>query len=172
MNKILLSFCLSNEQISLLGNSLLLEQPITAFFASRKCSGKAIRATMDWALKQATNKTTIISGFHSPLEQSVLNVMLVAKSPVIVVLARRLPSVMLSKEWCEAVALGSMALVSTMDQSPRLTKDLAMQRNHLIADHAAKIVIAELRAEGNLAMSGASWYQQGYAVEYLVGNLN
>lgn len=55
-----------------LGNQALLALPMTAFFASRQCPGTAIRAAMDWALQQAQSKAVVISGFHSPLEQSVL----------------------------------------------------------------------------------------------------
>lgn len=46
----------------------LLEQPLTAFFASRRCSGRAILAAMDWAVEQAQARTPLIGGFHSPLE--------------------------------------------------------------------------------------------------------
>jgi hypothetical protein len=52
------------------GNANLLDLPMTAFFASRQCPGAAIRAAMDWALQQAKAKAVVISGFHSPLEQS------------------------------------------------------------------------------------------------------
>ncbi len=43
---------------------------------------------MEWALEQARQQQPVISGFHSPLEQSVLKVLLQARSPVVVVLAR------------------------------------------------------------------------------------
>ncbi len=61
---------------------------LTGFFASRQCPGTAIRAAMDWALHQAHAKRAVISGFHSPLEQSVLKVLMAAGSPTVVVLAR------------------------------------------------------------------------------------
>jgi hypothetical protein len=58
---------------------------MTAFFASRQCPGTAIRAAMDWALNQAREKNVVVSGFHSPLEQSVLKVLMAAHSPAVVV---------------------------------------------------------------------------------------
>lgn len=70
------------------GEQRLLDQELMAFFASRQCSGAAIRLAMDWALAQAAKKQAVVSGFHSPLEQSVLKVLLQAKSPVLAVLAR------------------------------------------------------------------------------------
>jgi len=38
----------------------------------------AIRAAMNWAVEQARSKCPVISGFHSPLKQSVLQVLLAA----------------------------------------------------------------------------------------------
>ena len=90
MTKPSLSF-LQKDGIAGVGNMALLEQPLTAFFASRRCSGRAIRAAMDWAVEQARAKTPLIGGFHSPLEQSVLEVMLAAHAPVVIVIARKLP---------------------------------------------------------------------------------
>ena len=60
------------------GSVSLLAQPLTAFFASRQCPGVAIRAAMNWAVEQARSKCPVISGFHFPLEQSVLQVLLAA----------------------------------------------------------------------------------------------
>lgn len=70
------------------GEQTLLAAPLTAFFASRQCPGTAIRTAMDWALEQARARRAVVSGFHSPLEQSVLHLLLEARSPVVAVLAR------------------------------------------------------------------------------------
>ena len=66
-----------------LGHQALLDVPMTAFFASRQCPGTAIRAATEWALQQAKTRQVVISGFHSPLEQSVLQLLLVARSPAV-----------------------------------------------------------------------------------------
>jgi hypothetical protein len=76
----------SEGEFSGCGNQRLLTGELTAFFASRQCPGTAIRAALDWALQQARTKQVIISGFHSPLEQSVLKVLITARSPAVVVL--------------------------------------------------------------------------------------
>ena len=67
------------------GSADLLDLPMTAFFVSRQCPGTAIRAAMDWALQQARAKAVVVSGFHSPLEQPVLKVLIKAHSPAVVV---------------------------------------------------------------------------------------
>ena len=90
--------------VSGLGCQHFLTLPMTAFFASRQCPGVAIRAAMDWALVQAQQKNVVISGFHSPLEQSVLKILLEAQSPVVAVLARQLDGAKLPTEWTTPLA--------------------------------------------------------------------
>ena len=149
------------------GNAALLEQPLTAFFASRRCTGKAIRTAMDWAVEQARNKTPLIGGFHSPLEQSVLEVMLAAHAPVVMVIARRLETARLPAAWCGAVQAGVAVVVSMEDTTQRLTAARAIRRNHWIAAHAAQIVVAEAAPGGGLATCLAQWKSEAYTVNFL-----
>ncbi len=58
------------------GEQALLKAPLTGFFAAYQCPSSAIRAAMDWALEQAQNRQGVISRFRSPLEQSVLYLLL------------------------------------------------------------------------------------------------
>ena len=126
----------------------LLEQPLTAFFASRRCSGRAIRAAMDWAVEQARAKTPLIGGFHSPLEQSVLEVMMAAHAPEVMVIARQLNAASLPVAWHDAAQAGTAAVVSMNDAQQRLTAEQAIRRNHWIARNAAHIAVAEASPEG------------------------
>lgn len=166
MVKPLLSFW-QKDGIAGVGNMALLEQPLTAFFASRCCSGRAIRAAMDWAVEQARSKTPLIGGFHSPLEQSVLEVMLAAHAPVVMVIARKLDAASLPAAWRDAVQAGTVAVVSMDESQQRLTAEQAIQRNHWIARHAAHIVIAEAAPDGSLASCVAQWESEGYRVNCL-----
>ena len=167
MSKSLLSFW-QFEGFSGVGNAGLLEQPLTAFFASRRCSGRAIRAAMDWAVAQARSKTPLIGGFHSPLEQSVLEVMLAAHAPVVIVIARKLETAHLSATWLDAAQTGTVVVVSMDDTQQRLTTELAMHRNHWIARHAAHIVIAEVAPGGSLASCLVEWENERKRVSVLL----
>jgi hypothetical protein len=80
---------------------------MTAFFASRQCLGTAIRAAMEWALHRAREKNVVVSGFHSPLEQSVLKVLIASRSPAVVMLARPVAGAKLPPEWADVVAHAS-----------------------------------------------------------------
>lgn len=130
---------------------------MTAFFASRQCPGAAIRAAMDWALQQARAKAVVVSGFHSPLEQSVLKVLIQARSPVVVVLARPVSGAKLPPEWVEPLSQGLMAIVSANLTTTRLTNVVAMARNNLAAQWATTILVAHASPGGGLAGLVAQW---------------
>jgi predicted Rossmann fold nucleotide-binding protein DprA/Smf involved in DNA uptake len=153
-----------------LGARQLLDQPLTAFFASRQCPGTAIRAAIDWALEQASARRAVVGGFHSPLEQSVLRLLLEAHSPVVVVLARPVTDARLKPEWETAIAGGSMAVVSCSTQAKRLTTEEALERNELAAQLAERIVIAHVSKGGSLAGQAESWASRGLPVLNLAHN--
>ncbi len=146
----------------------LLELELTAFFASRQCPGTAIRAAMDWALQQARAKRPVVSGFHSPLEQSVLKVLISASSPAIVVMARPVSTAKLPNEWAHALEQGHLAVVSSVVGNQRLTQTIANARNALAAQLAHAIVIAHASPGGALAGMHQQWLESGRHVSTLV----
>ncbi len=150
-----------------LGCQNLLRLPMTAFFASRQCPGTAIRAAMDWALQQARAKNVVIGGFHSSLEQSVLNVLIAAYSPLVAVLARPLEGARLPHEWAEPLEQDHMAVVSAATAAVRLTGELAAARNNLVAQLASQIMVAHASLGGALEGLGAQWQAEGRQVIWL-----
>jgi uncharacterized protein YdbL (DUF1318 family) len=143
------------------GNPELLDLPMTAFFASRQCPGAAIRAAMDWALQQAQAKAVVVSGFHSPLEQSVLKVLIQARSPVVAVVARPVDGAKLPPEWVGPLAQGYLAVVGAASTARRLTGEVATERNNLVAQLANDIVVAHASPGGVLASLVAQWQLVG-----------
>ena len=139
------------------GASGLLDESLTAFFASRQCPGAAIRAAMDWALQQAKARQVVIGGFHSPLEQSVLTVLLQARSPVVAVLARPVQGAKLPPAWDEPLTRGRMAVVSSVSAVTRLTHEAAALRNAQAAQLATSMVVAHASPGGSLANLVAQW---------------
>ena len=149
------------------GNHDLLDLPMTAFFASRQCPGSAIRAAMDWVLQQAKARRVVVSGFHSPLEQSALTVLLQARSPVVAVLARPVGSAKLPPAWAEPLAQGRMAVVSSVSTVTRLTSEAATLRNAQVAQLATSIVVAHASPGGSVAGLMAQWLQEERRVAVL-----
>lgn len=149
------------------GNRSLLDAPLTAFFASRQCPGTAIRAAMDWALEQARRRQPVVGGFHAPLEQSVLKVLLQARCPAVVVLARPVAGARLPPEWAAPLAEGRMAVLSAATHASRLTEGLAAHRNACVAQLASQIVVGHASAGGQLAALCDSWSAAGRSVRRL-----
>lgn len=139
------------------GAAEALHGPLFAFFASRQCPGTVIRAATEWALRQARERRTVIGGFHSPLEQSVLRLLVEARSPVIVALARPVVSATLRSGWREALVAGRMTVVSDSTRPHRLTEEAAEARNNLAARLADCIFIAHASSGGQLALQGTRW---------------
>ena len=149
------------------GTQSLLALPLTAFFASRRCPGAAIRAGTDWALTQARAKHAVVSGFHSPLEQSALKLLLQAQSPVVAVIARPLEGARLDRDWLTAIAEGRMAVVSSHTAKHRLSEMLAVERNEVVALLASRIVIAHAEPGGTLDGAVVRWKMAARVVETL-----
>ncbi|UUZ69836.1 hypothetical protein LP416_11340 [Polaromonas sp. P2-4] len=140
---------------------------MTAFLPPCQCPGTAIRTAMDWALEQARAKAVVVSGFHSPLEQSVLNVLIQARSPVVAVLARPAQGAKLPPEWAEPLVQGHLTVMSVATaatRSTRLTGEVATARNNLVVQLATGIVVANAspgvsQFVGPMAVGRATAYQ-------------
>ncbi len=128
---------------------------------------RAIRAAMVWSVEQARIKSPVISGFHSPLEQSVLKVMLTAAAPCVMVIARKLEQAHLPSAWLRALREGMAAIVSMEDTTRRLTAELAARRNDWVAEHAARIVVAHASPEGNLMCQAMQCERAGISLSRL-----
>ena len=157
--------------LSGIGDAALLGASLVGFFASRQCPGSAIRAAMGWAVTQARAGQAVVSGFHSPLEQSVLNVYLAAKAPAVLVLARPVQRARLPTEWRAAVIAGHLVVLSAMPDAatvaPRLTEAGARARNEVVARLAVRIVIAHASPAGRLAGQAADWHAAGRPLQWL-----
>ncbi|MCU0922898.1 MAG: DNA-processing protein DprA [Burkholderiaceae bacterium] len=151
------------------GGADFLLRPLTAFVASRQCPGTCIRAATDWALRQARERSAVVSGFHSPLEQSVLRLQLEARSPAVLVLARPVTQATLRSAWRVAIATGSLTVVSQATKSQRLTQDAAELRNDLAAHLADRIVVAHAQSGGHLAAQCERWAGAGLDLRCMDG---
>ena len=76
--------------MDLSGNTELLDRPLVAFFASRNAPHEALELATRWAQEIAQTDKIVISGFHSPIERAVLDVLLTHGCSVVVTLGRSL----------------------------------------------------------------------------------
>lgn len=112
-----------------------------AMLCSVKCPGKLILAAYDLAQSLRKTGVTVISGFHSPMEQEFLRILLRSPNPVIWCLARgklsRVPPD-LQKPMTE----GRLQIVAPFpDKVRRQTTATSAKRNRIVADMAANVIV-------------------------------
>lgn len=76
--------------MDLSGNKELIEREFVAFFASRTSPPEALDLARRWAHEIAKSDKIVISGFHSPIERAVLDVLLAEGCSVVIALGRSL----------------------------------------------------------------------------------
>jgi len=135
---------------SQLGNSSLLDLPLTAFLCSRKVPAEVVLRCYDWAIAQREAGNCVISGFHSPLEKDVLRYLLKGKQPVILALARGL-----KQTWepplQKALDEGRLLIISPFtEKTKRVSVDTAAVRNDMMIQLAGRIVVGYADSEGML----------------------
>ena len=138
----------SNEAgrlVYVVGDTAILDRPKVALFCSVKCPGKLILDTYDLAKRFREEGVLVISGFHSPMEQECLRILLRSPHPILWCLARglyrQIPSTPVD---CRpAVADRRLVMVTPFPDTVRhITAKTATIRNRLVADMASAIVIA------------------------------
>ena len=76
------------------GNLRLIECPATAFICSTQCPGDKILEAFDWVHRQCDEGGTVISGFHTPVEQDVLAILARRDANIVWVPGRDIPKTM------------------------------------------------------------------------------
>ena len=123
----------------------------TAFFCSARTPGDAILRSYDSARRWRDDEVTVVSGFHSPIEKECLRILLRGRQPVVVCLARGLEGMRLPSEWRKPLEGERLLLVSSLAPTVRrVTKELAVTRNRLVAALADEVVFAHVTPGGQL----------------------
>ena len=135
-------------QLTTLGNLDLLALPKTALFCSARCPGAAILRAYDQAAHWRDTGRCIISGFHSPVEQECLRILLRGTPPIILCPARAVPQ-RIPAEWQAPLAEGRLLILSGFTAAEkRITTELAARRNALVAALADEVRFAHITPGG------------------------
>jgi predicted Rossmann fold nucleotide-binding protein DprA/Smf involved in DNA uptake len=126
-----------------ISNLSLFSQNAIALFCSIKCPGDLILKTYDLAQALRDAEIPVISGFHTPIKQDCLKILLRGTQPIIHCPARSLQKIRLSTEQKQTIGENRLILVSPFSASyPRVTAELAGKRNEMIGAIAHTIFIA------------------------------
>ena len=156
------------KEIDYVGNIELINQLLLAVFSSAKCPGNLILKAHDYAKEIRGSETGIISGFHAPAEQEVLEVLLKGICPIIVVLGRRLKSARIPMAWKAEIEQGRMLVISPFKEyQSYVTKEMSLKRNDLAARIAGRVLIIHASEGGSLRGQIENWNADGIKIESL-----
>ena len=125
-----------------IGAAALLKQPLLALLCSVRCPGSAIVEAYEATKKVAQSEWVVVSGFHSPMEKECLRILLRAKHPVVVCVARTLENMRIPAEWREHIDASRMLLLSPfIKKYRRNTTTMAQTRNLVVSALAEKMWI-------------------------------
>jgi predicted Rossmann fold nucleotide-binding protein DprA/Smf involved in DNA uptake len=117
-----------------IGNIDILNRKLLGFFCSIKCPGDIILKTYDLARSFRDAGITIISGFHSPIEKDVFDLLLNGSQPIVVCPARSIENMCIPNAWKEAIDNGRLLVLSPFEKKhKRVTASLSEERNRIVA---------------------------------------
>ena len=146
------------------------DTPLLALFCSAKAPASILLQVHDLAQQWRTGTVTVISGFHSPVEQECLAVLLRGPQPVIVCPARSLDRMRLKREYREPMAAGRLLLMSPFGEKVRrMTADTALTRNRFVAALADTVLIAHAQPGSKteqLAQEVMGWGKEVHTLDH------
>lgn len=122
------------------GNRELLDRRLVAFFASRTSLPAARTLAMRWADEVSQTDKVVISGFHSPIERTVLDILLAKRCSVVVALGRALYHKIPSH--LQTAYDQNRVLFISFRESTRPSLSSSQLRNWAAADLASEIIFA------------------------------
>ena len=157
------------ENITCLGNINVLNNKKISLFCSVKCPGNLILQTYDLAQSLRQTGITVIGGFHSPMEQECLRILLRGKQPIIVCPARGIQGMRLRKDFAQPLADGQLLILSPFSEvQRRITSETAILRNRFVAALADSIFVAYATPGSkmeHLCLEILSWRKPLYMLE-------
>ena len=125
-----------------LGNLEILKERLLGLFCSARCPGDVIVKTYDAVRTLRDAGVHVVSGFHSPMEQECLNLLLRGKQPIVICPARSIVGMRVPASWKRPLADDRLLVLSPFEQKHRhITVALAEKRNQFVAALASMIFV-------------------------------
>lgn len=135
--------------LHVIGPAELLAGPKVAVFCSARTPGEAILRAHDAARRMRDEGVTVISGFHSPIEQECLKILLRGKQPIIICPGRTIQSMRIPVDCRAAFDAGRVLFLSPFTKQPkRVTKESALRRNEVVAALADEAYVVHIESGG------------------------
>ena len=133
------------------GQNAISNGDLWALFCSSKCPGEIILKAHDLAQEFRNAGLPTIGGYHSPVEQECLRVLLRGSQPILLCPARSIENMRLKPAWKDALTKKRLLILSIFGKHHRRsTAVLANQRNAFVAALADKICIAHAAEDSKI----------------------
>ena len=131
------------ETLTAIGPIELLANRKTAIFCSARTPGEAIMRAHDLARRLRDEGSTVISGFHSPIEKEGLSILLRGKQPIIICPARAIERMRIPNECRHAFDAGRILFLSPFIEKPkRVDRESSLVHNEMVAALADAVYLA------------------------------
>ncbi len=145
-----------------IGNADLLKLELVALFCSRKCPGKVIVKSRDYADSLRIKGNPVIGGFQTPVEKMCLEVLLKGSQPIVLCPARGIQKMRVPSEWSKPVEEGRLLIVSPFGaRHRRVSASNAELRNRFVAAAADKIFFLHAAAKSRTLKFGEELLSSG-----------
>lgn len=145
-----------------LGNLDLLKTDTLGLFCSARCPGSLILKFYDALRALRDERQTIISGFHSPLEQEGLLTLMQGQSGVVICPARSIDTMRVPIAWHQALSDRRLLVLSPFAaHEERITARLATQRNEFVAAIADRVLIVYAEPSGRTVKLARTILERG-----------
>ncbi|MFL6227349.1 MAG: DNA-processing protein DprA [Pyrinomonadaceae bacterium] len=150
------------SRIMALGNPSLLQRDTLGLFCSARCPGSLILRFYDVLRTLRGERQTIISGFHSPIEQEALLTLMKGQGGVIICPARSIDNMRVPPAWRQALTDKRLLVLSPFAANEeRVTARLAVRRNELVAAVADRVLIVHAEPGGRTAKLAQTILERG-----------
>jgi predicted Rossmann fold nucleotide-binding protein DprA/Smf involved in DNA uptake len=145
-----------------LGNLDLLQNGTLALFCSARCPGSLILKFYDALRALRNEEQTIISGFHSPLEQEGLLTLMQGQSGIVICPARSIDTMRVLVAWHQMLSDERLLVLSPFAaHEERITARLATRRNEFVTAIADRVLIVYAEPFGRTAKLARTILERG-----------
>lgn len=149
-----------------IGDTRLLGGDLLALFCSRKCPGRIVRKSHDFAEDLRAGGTPVIGGFHTAVEKMCLEVLVKGTQPIVICLARGIQRMRLTPDWAAAVEEGRLLVASPFSaKHRRATKATAEARNRFVSAAAQRLFFLHAAANSNTLAFAEELLSDGREIE-------
>jgi predicted Rossmann fold nucleotide-binding protein DprA/Smf involved in DNA uptake len=150
------------SRLMALGNLGLLQHDTLALFCSARCPGNLILKLYDALRSLRTERQTVTSGFHSPIEQEALLTLMQGQGGVVICPARSIDRMRVPVAWRQALANRRLLVLSPFAaREERITARLAARRNEFVVNLADRVLIVHAEPGSRTAKLARTVLERG-----------